>query len=353
MTPLRRTSLVDQVVAVVRQGITNARWRGELPSEATLCRELQVSRVTLRKAIAQLIRERWITAGGRGCHHRICRKSPGSAPTSGRTIRVLSPRSSPGLGAVQQAAMETLAERLSAGGYRMEFEHRPLLFQRYESAAFERLDELPDTAGWILFYSTDAMQRWFAASGRPCVVAGPLHENVALSCVDPDASAAGRHAAGRLYARGFRELVYLIPIGGTLGTVRASMTFVEEARRLGAHARVLETGWEAGPVSEATRGLLIQRPRADEFMVAHLGHALVVLCSLLSAGVRIPAEAGIIAGWDDELLDYTVPPMARYRIDGTKFGARLADVLLDQLRHGAGKIRKVDILPEFVPGGTV
>ena len=73
----------------------------------------------------------------------------------------------------------------------------------------------------------------------------------------------------------------------------------------------------------------------------------------LNAGVRIPAEAAIIAGWDDMFLHFTIPTLAHYRIDGEKAGRKTAGLLIDLLKHGLGKIRSVRILPEFVPGETL
>lgn len=61
----------------------------------------------------------------------------------------------------------------------------------------------------------------------------------------------------------------------------------------------------------------------------------------------------MLAGWDDWLLDFTVPTMARYRNDEKARGRKIGDLILSQIRHGPGKVRSVLLMPEFVPGGTV
>ena len=45
--------------------------------------------------------------------------------------------------------------------------------------------------------------------------------------------------------------------------------------------------------------------------------------------------------------------MARDYFGGTKMGRKIASILLDLIRHGPGKIRSVQILPEFVAGETL
>jgi DNA-binding LacI/PurR family transcriptional regulator len=354
MPPLpQRVSLVDQVVAILREGITEGRWCDELPSERAMCRDLQVSRVTLRKAITQLTRERWLASGGRGCQHRIRRKPTSPAKAVGRTIRVLSPVTPVDLGSVQSAALQTLVERVTANGYRVEYEYRPQLYQRHEPASLQRLEALPDTAGWILIYSTESMQSWFAESGWQCVVLGPLCDGVALSCVYPDMGAFARHVVARLHARGRRELVFSLFEDASLGSKRAAVTFLEEAERLGIHARVVETASGPQPLREAVGRLLAERPQPDAFVVVDAGDAVTILCCLLAARLRVPADAAVISGWDDAILDKTTPPVTRYRIDGFKLGRQLAKLVLDLIEHGPGKLRSVPIVPEFVAGGTL
>ena len=314
MNQLRQTSLPDQVAAILQRGITAARWTRELPSEAELCRELHVSRVTRREAIAQLVRERWITPGGRGCHHRIRKRATSRKLPAGAIVRVLTPFPLHGLGSVHHVMLDHLAERLGPAGRRLEFEHRPALFTRHNPTELKRLDALPDTGAWLLWYATEPMQRWFAAGGRPCLVIGRAHEGVALPSIYPDPQATARHAAGLFHQRGHRALVFLIAELTSCGDRLGAAAFVEQARRLGAQARIITHTGEPSAIRRALVELLTLRPRPT-------GSA--------------------------------VPVFAHYRIDGAKMGRKAATMLLDLIRHGPGKIRSVQILPEFVGGETI
>ena len=349
----RRVLLSDQVASVLREGMETARWVGRLPSEAELCRELQVSRVTLRRALDQLVRERRVESGGRGRHHKISTKRVAGPAEAGRTVRVLAPYPLAALGSVSHAVLVELTERIAAMGYRLEFEHRPMVFKRHMPEELERLDSLPDTAAWLLLYSTEPMQRWFEARSRACVALGRVHEGVALPCVYPDSRASARHAAGMFFRRGYRDCVYLMAKFTSLGDRLASEVFVEETRRLGGRARVLEYEPTVEAIRALVEGLIAERAPLAGFYASCPEDCLSVLCVLLGARVRVPETVALISGWDDHFLHHAVPSVACYRADGVELGRKLAQLLADLLLHGPGKARHLRVLPKFVPGGTL
>lgn len=353
MIPLPRASLPDMVAARLREGITAGRWSGEMPSEAELCRELQVSRVTVRKAIAQLVRERWLTFGGSGCRHRVRRKATERTLSEGRIVRVLMPYTMPAMGVTNHVLLENLAEGLGAAGFRLSFEHRPALYHTHSPKDLKRLDSLPDTAAWVLFYGTEPMQRWFGACGRPCLVMGFTYPEVELPSVRYDAPAAARHAVGLFFQRGHRELIYFTCTVTSRSDTLASEAFIEEARRLGARARIFPYGTKIPALRRTIGSALALRPRPTAFFSSSPESCLTILGTLLQAGLRVPEDAALIAGWADYFLECSVPTIACYKADGADMGRRAAKVVLDLLKHGPGKLRRVRILPEFIPGGTL
>ncbi|RYD69349.1 MAG: GntR family transcriptional regulator [Verrucomicrobiaceae bacterium] len=349
----QRISLTDQVVAAIRADIISARWTAELPSESELCRELQVSRVTLRRALAQLFMEKWIETGGKGRHHRILRVTPKPQAPPSRTIRILIPFPSVRLGSTEHDILTSVSERMEGAGLRTELESLPRVFENFRARTLADLDAKPDTAAWILFYSTKEIQQWFATCGRPTVVAGRVYNNLPLSSIYPDSEAAARHVAGLLHARGHDDVIYLIANLTSLNDRLGADTFIAEARRLGMRARTVHYEADNESLGKVLKNAIASKPRPTGYVIGASERSITVLCHLLAAGIRVPAEANVVSLWDDYSLSCTHPTIARYRTDGRILGKHIGKTLLDQLRHGTGKIKTIPVMPEFLAGGTL
>ncbi|WP_338285088.1 substrate-binding domain-containing protein [Luteolibacter sp. LG18] len=349
----RRNPLTDQVVKFLRHGITSGRWKKEMPSEAELCREAQVGRDTMRKALAVLIQDRWIEAGGRGRFHQVRRRVRHEGGDTARTVRLLTPIGLARWGSNLQTLTGHMTERLAAAGYRLEIEHRPGVFERFSAAKLKHLDALPDTAAWLLFYSSPEVQQWFASRPRPTVVAGRTVPGVKLSQVSMDGVAVGRHAAGLLVSRGHREVVYLIARITSLNDRLAAQAFREETLRLGGQARIVEYEPGSATMKRTMLDLIAGRPRITGFVTGDPEASITVLCHLLGAGVKVPEEANVIAMWDDEVLDSTYPTIARYGTNASVQGHKMADAILKQIRHGMGWVQSTMITPRYLGGGSV
>lgn len=271
----------------------------------------------------------------------------------GRTVRVLAPYPLVALGSESHAALVAITERTAAMGYRLEYEHRPMVFRRHMPEELERLDALPDTAAWLLLYSTDLMQRWFAARTRVSVVLGRLHEGVDLPCVYPDGRASARHAAGMFFRRGYRRCVYLMAKFTSLGDRLASEMFVEEMMRLGGEASVVEYEPSPAAIQKTVERLLAAAPRPDGFYTTCPEDCLSVFCVLLRSRLRVPEEAALIAGWDDHFLRHAVPSIACYRTDGVVLGRKLSQMLSKLLLSDSIGVRNLPVLPRFVGGETL
>lgn len=351
----RRSLLTDQTAQCLQERIRLLKWQDGLPSEASLCREFQVSRVTLRRALDQLVHAGLIIPGGRGAHHRVNPNAElGPAPPrTGNIIRVLAPFSFWKMGAVSHSILDALSQRISPAGLRVEFESRPRLFERDEPRELERLLSLPETLGWVLVFSTEAIQSWFARKNLPCVVAGRLHGEVKLSSVYPDHIAVARHAAGLLVSRGHRRIACLTAKRTSLGDRLAASTFADEVRRLGAQVESHEYESDPLSVSRIMNFVIGARPTPTACYLTCPEDAVRALCHTVHAGISVPDQMEFLVGFDDPILDYTVPSLAHYSFTGSMMGRKIGDLLLDQIENPRRPPTETAIMADFAPGGTL
>lgn len=351
----QRLLLTDQTTALLRDLALKGHWGNVLPSETDLCREFQISRVTLRRALLQLSREGLIVMGGRGRHHRIVRPVAEAGAPQGRTIRMLSPYPRHRVNTTAQLVQNALLERLAKEGYLMQLEVHPGVYQRFSEREMKRLLSLPDTAGWLLYLSSREQQEYLAQAGIPCVVLGSVHPGLALANVEFDVHSSCRHAAGLFLARGRTEMIFLTPEPMTAGDKASAEGFMAGATqgRPPGRARLVTYDTSVPDLCRVLQEQMERHPAPNAVLVGWPEHTFTVLGFLHKLGRRVPEDVAVISRLDDQYLAYSIPSVARYRVDGERMGRRAAELLLDQIHHGPGKIRSVKLLPEFVPGETL
>lgn len=79
---VHRFSVVAEIVEALRNDLEAREWTERLPSERVLCERFQVSRPTLRKALASLSREGWVRPE-RGLGWRVGREPSRTAHAVG------------------------------------------------------------------------------------------------------------------------------------------------------------------------------------------------------------------------------------------------------------------------------
>ena len=353
---VQRVSLPELAAQNLRDGMLAGRWTGVLPSEAELCRELRIGRETLRRAMALLATEKLLVMGGRGRRHRIVstpRRAVSAAP--GRVIRVLTPMPARELGETHLALCETLRDCAGRDGYRVEIECHPRIYQLRAPEELARLHALPDTAGWVVLFSTEAIQRMLMDRGIPAVLVGPAYDGVRLPAVWPDSVAAARHAAGIFHARGHRRVAYAQGPRSelTLGIKRAALSFAEEAARLGMTACTLSCDGAGQPWRSGPHPLLSMRHRPTAILCPGSYMALNLLCHVQNGGLRVPRDISIVSLWPESFMRRTEPALASYRVDSADLGRKIARLLLRRIVRGPGEHAAISVIPEFEAGGSI
>lgn len=351
---IKRMTLTDQAADVLREGIKSGRWPVELPSEEVLCHELNISRVTLRRALRQLAIEHLINPGGHGRRTQILTPKPlvSKGLGKGKIVRYLTPIPLHRMAVSTQMLQRHLQQQLQAAGYGLAYELHPGLYQRFSCKEMARIAALPDTAGWVLYVSTFEIQQWFQAAGIPCVVTGNLHPGIELANVAFDVRASCAHAANLFLARGHRYLVFVTPEKMTAGDKSSLEGFLQAARqwKTPVQTQVLNIVENTTNFVSKLDALFITPNPPTAFLTAWAEHSLTLMGYFHRHGKRIPEDASIISRFDEPFLEYCIPTVARYHMDCEQMGKKTSELLLELIEHGLGKIRHHLITPEFVAG---
>lgn len=352
---VQRELLKDQVVQRLRVALARGHWRETLPAESVLTQELHVSRRTVRAAVEQLVRERWLAAGGRGRHHRILSGARRTARSpAATTVRFLSPRPRSDNDHAIQVVENALRERLGAAGFQLQYECHPDVYRRFSEKRMRAVALQPDTAAWVLLHTTRPIQEWFARSGLPGVVSGSCHDDVNLPSVEFDYQASCFHAANLLLGKGHRHLACVAPRKLNASEQSAVNGFFAAVhRQANAQASITAHDGSRADICRSLTKLLRLSPPPTGYLAMLPEHALTILGFLQSQHWRVPGNAALICRSHDIVLNYVVPSVAHYQIDCVKNGYKTADLLVDIIRHGRGKPRHIKIMPEFVPGDTL
>ena len=351
-------TLVEQSVECIRQGILADRWQGVLPAEGELCRELGVSRGTLRRALAVTFDEGMLSPGGRGGRHTIIgpvgkRTKEASVPT-GNLIRVLSPQPRFIISGLTQILFQTMSEVLGRKGQHLEFEYHSGLWNlKRPNSVLRKITSQQNTSGWVLYRSPQAIQEWFAASGIPAVVLGSVFPGIELSHAEFDFVAASRHAAGVFAARGHRRMVFLTVEKATPGDRASAEAFVKAAAAVGCSATILVFDDTVQGLCHKLDELLLSNPVPTAFFVGFPNHAPATIGHLTRRGYPVPSTAAVISRMSARLLTESIPSVARYEVDAERLGRNLAKMLLKAINPTSQAIISQSIImPEFVDGET-
>lgn len=353
----RFTSLPAQVADVVRQEIQQGTWSEWLPGERQMTETLQVSRKTLRKALAQLRREK-ILEPAHGLGYRIL--SAGQRTTASKpgaaVVALLTPEPLDQMRPYTSLWVSHLKTLLNEKGARLRAFDGRKFFSRNPAKALEKLTSLNAAACWLLANSTEATQRWFAHGSLPCVVAGSCHPGINLPQADLDHFALCRHAAGVLLGAGHRRVALLNGRHGRAGDMESEAGFIAGVRESAhAEAQPLIIHHEHSPAS-LTRVIerLIATPHPPTALLVSDGASYLTVVSVLAQhGLRVPHDVSVVSRDDEPFFSFLVPTPARYTVSPRAFAKKIIKPLLQLIDREAVVPHSTRILPTYTKGGSL
>jgi DNA-binding LacI/PurR family transcriptional regulator len=326
------------------------------PWSLALCEQLQISRSTLRRALAQL-QAGGLIASEHGAGNRIVRPArPAGTRASRLGVAVLTPEPLEALRPSQALWIDELRALLGERGCPLHVVQGRQYFRANPAAALARLVRQQPHGCWVLTLAGAGCQRWFAQHGVPCVVAGSCHAGIDLPFRDIDHRATCRHAAGILLGLGHRRLAFVAAATGLAGDLESEAGFFEGVRgspQTQASAVVCRHGGTPAGIAGALQRLGSGRTAPTGLLVVNAHHGLAVISGLAALGRRVPAEISVISRDDDSFLSYLVPSPARYVTSPRAFARSLLPPVLALLAGGTVSQRVLRLMPEFIAGASV
>ena len=236
-----------------------------MPGERELSRQLDISRPTLRLALERLRAEGWLKVTP-GSQRWILPRGPRRVATQPQVVGVLTPLPLREIPPFALCWMDRLRELLARAGVKLEIHSGRRWYSRRPEKDLSALTQQSPAAAWLLFVTSERMQRWFADSGLPAALSGSCHPGIVLPSVDFDYRAICRHAVGQFLRRGHRRIALLMHGGETAGDRESAAGFTEAfGARGGASGAAIDrpARWNTGRHSPATSPSLSIQPAAD------------------------------------------------------------------------------------------
>ncbi len=355
-TPVPRESLALRTAAQLEEELRRGTWHRFLPGERELASLLQVSRMTLRDALARLEEEGLVTSG-RGRRRMILSPPPSTAAeekeaaSSRKEVVLLTPIPLQEMEFHLLTLIHLLTHSLSQHGIRLTVTVRASCYsQRPEKTLAQLAGELaPD--GWILFRVTEPMQHWFHQHAQPTVIIGNTFGSDTPTFMSQH-EAVSRHAAAQFRRLGHRHIAILLPqYKGTAATDRAI--------REGFSQAAPDLPITFYPHDRSRDGILRTLGRTllhrDITGILSVGgqYSLLILTHLLERGLRLPADLSLLIWGSDPSFQYLSPEPAYYDYPVARSAQALLRLVLRVLIHGENTRHFIRLLPDLKPGATL
>lgn len=348
----QRESLVHQVAGILREGLEAGLWIQYLPAEVELCRKFQVSRTTLRAALALLAQEKLI-ASSQGSRRQVLRVATRKPAPVERTVKLLTSMPLDQVNGATMLLVDNLRTQLAKDRIEMEVRASPACFTRKPEAALEALTRESPGAVWVLLSAPAAAQRWFMKQGLPCVLLGSQHSGIELPALDADFNAMGQHAARQFLRRGHRRLAVVIPEVDRAGDALTLAAFQTACAQAGdAQLTVIKHDDTPDGLRHRLEAML-RPPLPTALFVAHPRHLLMVMSLLASQGIKVPRDISIISRDSEPFLDFIVPRPARYVVPSSLFAKKLSHLVLKMVHGEPVPPRGQLLMPVFEAGETL
>ena len=352
-----RSTLARQVEDILRQGIQTRRWQDYLPSELALCDLLQVSRKTIRHALAALQNDQ-IIAEGRSGKRRAILARPGKrrrgVSSPDLPVYLLAPERLSDLPSRHLILIDRLRAQLAQREKRLEVVRSRALSLKRPNEILKKLIAKYPASAWVLVKSPPAVQDWFAREHIPCVIGGTPARAETIPGCDFDFAAATFHATTHLFRNGHRRIAFVLHHQVLPGDERSIHSYHKAMQQcVGDQGVILRAPEEGTSRLSAQLDRTFRKSDCPTALIISDVQTLITSYSQLSTmGLTVPRDVSIICLDDSRNMSCFVPEITRYQFDYQQQSQRLFRQLVS-IMEGEAIATFECIVPELIKGGTV
>jgi DNA-binding LacI/PurR family transcriptional regulator len=326
-------SLAGQSAESIRRQIEAGGLGPVLPGEYELARLLDVSRPTVRAALALLEKDGVVASSSQGMP-RVVKRGWFGKSKAGPSVRFLLASPLHEMPAGYQAVMRQMRVRMASHGVQIAFQVSGAFRAKRPARMLAKEIMTAECDAWVVADATPEIEAWLEDKQVPCVCLGGSYDNH-LPRAGGDGNRAIRAAARSLLDLGHRRIVY--PLHNAYGVqmvapFRAVMEEYDVKWNDAFHAphwKDHAANWY--PLLE--RMFAAANP-PTAFLTLGVSNLLPVLTWLGHHGLRVPEDVSIINMLDDPLLEFLYPPVTGYRLDHDKLCHAAVDLVMRVAQAG-------------------
>lgn len=342
------SSVTDQVVELLRDGMLTGRWRSTLPGRDQLTRELGVSNTTMETAMRRLVKEGLLVSQGAGKRRRIVLPEGRNAPRHFR-VRFLAYESIDRI----SPPVVGLLDSLNKSGFTAKFAAKSLLDLGMKVDRVARFVQSVPADAWIVAAGSREVLEWFSDQPQPAYAYFGVKSGLPIAgCgVKKDI----RALVKRLVQLGHKRIVLLKREEHShLKPSLFARDFLDALRSEGitTNSYHLPTwGYHAEGLHHCLESQLkITPPTALIVGEATMMHGVSV--HLAGRGIIAPRDVSLVCLDQDPAFSWYETPVSHYDWDFAPITRRVVHWAKNVAR-GTNDQRQTAIMARFVEGGTI
>jgi len=205
MKPFKALTAYEQLVAYLREEITQGELSGHMPGIRSIAKSLGVSSNTVVAAVECLEREGFIEAQGQGRRSRIV--IPEDFVKPGFQVTLLPYERAD----IQLDYVVEIQRRLKNNGYHVRVADKSLMEMGMNVNRIARMVAKMRTDAWVVFSSPQEVLEWFVSRSIPTFALLGRFRRLPMAAIGLDKTPAFRATVRRLAELGHRRIVLLQP----------------------------------------------------------------------------------------------------------------------------------------------